>query len=81
VTVSNTAISNAFCGQAYPAVKMLLKRFGDRVRFVYRPFPLVEGILKRAQRPRPPRRRAAQHKFWPMHDLLFEHPQHLKATT
>src|SRR6266568_1333998 len=21
----------------------------------------------------------AQHKFWPMHDLLFEHQQHLKA--
>src|SRR2546426_6226620 len=30
------------CGQAYPAVKMLLKHFGDRMRFVYRHFPLVE---------------------------------------
>src|SRR5260370_38879341 len=29
------------CGQAYPAVKMLLKRFGERVRSVYRHFPLV----------------------------------------
>src|SRR2546425_7582764 len=26
------------CGQAYPAVKMLLKHFGDRMRFVYRHF-------------------------------------------
>src|SRR5258707_8248039 len=30
------------CGQAYPAVKILLKHFGDRVRFVFRHFPLLE---------------------------------------
>ena len=30
------------CGQAYPAVKLLLKRFEHRVRFAFRHFPLTE---------------------------------------
>jgi len=29
------------CGQAYPAVKMLLKKFEHRLRFVFRHFPLT----------------------------------------
>lgn len=67
-----------FCGMAYPAVKELRRRLGDRLRFVFRHFP----------RPEHPRARpaaeaseaaAAQGKFWPMHDLLFEHQQALEA--
>ena len=30
------------CGQAYPAVKILRRHFGERVRFVFRHFPLRE---------------------------------------
>ena len=30
------------CGQAYPAVKLLLKRFEHRARFVFRHFPLTD---------------------------------------
>ncbi len=33
----------------------------------------------RCWRPRPPRRPAAQGKFWPMYDLLFRNQAHLKA--
>jgi hypothetical protein len=29
------------CGQAYPAVKQLLQRFGHRIRFAFRHFPLA----------------------------------------
>src|SRR5258706_3189282 len=29
------------CGQAFPAVKMLLKKFEHRLRFVFRHFPLT----------------------------------------
>ena len=67
------------CGQAYPAVKMLLKRFGERVRFVYRHFPLVEVHPHAELAAEAAEAAGAQHKFWPMHDLLFEHQQHLKA--
>src|SRR5258706_6614854 len=30
------------CGQAYPAVRMLLNHFTDRMRFVFRHYPLRE---------------------------------------
>src|SRR5258706_7991665 len=30
------------CGQAYPSLKILLKHFWDRLRFVFRHFPLLE---------------------------------------
>src|SRR2546430_9912230 len=67
------------CGQAYPAVKMLLKRFGERVRFVFRHFPLVEVHPHAELAAEAAEAAGAQHKFWQMHDLLFEHQQHLKA--
>ena len=35
------------CGQAYPAVKMLLKKFEHRLRFVFRHFPLDCGTSPR----------------------------------
>jgi len=65
------------CGQAYPAVKMLLKKFEHRLRFVFRNFPLAahpnaELAAEAAEAA------AAQHKFWPMHDLLYQNQHHLK---
>ena len=65
------------CGQAYPAVKMLLKKFEHRLRFVFRHFPLpahphAELAAEAAEAA------AAQHKFWPMHDLLYQNQHHLK---
>src|SRR5438552_2742749 len=69
------------CGRAYPAVKMLLKRFGDRMRFVFRQFPLVEVHPHAELAAEAAEAAGAQHKFWPMHDLLFEHQLHLKAAS
>lgn len=65
------------CGQAYPAVKMLLKKFEHRLRFVFRHFPLpahpnAELAAEAAEAA------GAQHKFWPMHDLLYQNQHHLK---
>ena len=51
------------CGQAYPAVKMLLKRFGDRVRFVFRHFPLVEVHPHAELAAEAAEAAGAQHKF------------------
>src|SRR5258706_6642182 len=67
------------CGQAYPAVKILLKHFGDRVRFVFRHFPLLEVHPHAELAAEAAEAAGAQHKFWQMHDLLFENQLHLKA--
>ena len=67
------------CGQAYPAVKILRKHFGERMRFVFRHFPLREVHPHAKLAAEAAEAAGAQSKFWPMHDLLFENQLHLKA--
>jgi len=65
------------CGRAHPIVKRVQEHFSERLRFVFRNFPLnemhphAEGAAETAEF-------AAQHdKFWEMHDLLFENQEQL----
>jgi protein-disulfide isomerase len=67
------------CAQAYPAVKILLKHFGDRVRFVFRHFPLREVHPNAELAAEAAEAAGSQNKFWNMHDVLFEHQLHLKT--
>lgn len=66
------------CKQAAPAVKLLLRRFKDRIRFVYRHFPLEEVHPHALHAAEAAESAGGQGKFWPMHDLLFEKQPHLK---
>lgn len=66
------------CKQAAPAVKLLLERFPERVRLVFRHFPLVEVHPHAMAAAEGAECAGAQGKFWPMHDLLFENQLHLK---
>src|SRR6188508_427866 len=66
-----------YCGRAYPIVKEIQRRLGDRLRFVFRNFPLNSvhphaGVAAQAAEAA-----AAQGKFWEMHDLLYEHQHDL----
>ncbi len=62
-----------FCGEAYGIARELERRYGDRVRFVFRHFPLPD-VHPYAQRAAEfAEAAAAQGKFWEMHDYLFEH--------
>ena len=66
-----------YCGRAYPIVKQLQERLGDRLRFVFRNFPLNTihehaGVAAQAAEAA-----AAQGKFWEMHDILYEHQDDL----
>jgi protein-disulfide isomerase len=66
------------CKQASGTVKLMLARFEEEVRLVFRHFPL-EGVHPHALRAAEAAECAGgQGKFWPMHDLLFEHQSHLK---
>jgi protein-disulfide isomerase len=66
------------CAQAYPAVKILTKHFGERMRFVFRHFPLREVHPHAELAAEAAETAGAQRKFWLMHDLLFENQSHLK---
>src|SRR5215471_16784128 len=67
------------CGQAYPAVKILRKYFGERMRFVFRHFPLREIHPHAELAAEAAEAAGAQGKFWSMHDLLFENQSHLNV--
>ena len=59
-------------------VKELAERLGDRLRFVYRNFPL-RAIHHHAEQAAEAAEAAnAQGKFWEMHDWLFEHQKALE---
>lgn len=66
-----------FCGQAFPEVKDLQRRLGDRVRFVYRHFPRTVEHPRAHLAAEAAEAAGAQGKFWEMHDLLFEHQSSL----
>ena len=66
------------CKQAAPAVKLLLRHFTGRIRFVYRHFPLEEVHPQALQAAEAAESAGGQGKFWPMHDLLFDNQPHLK---
>ena len=65
------------CGRAHPIVKELQRRFGQRLRFVFRNFPLreihphVETAAEAAEAA------GNQGLFWQMHDVIYEHQRAL----
>ncbi|MEO8755796.1 MAG: DsbA family protein [Casimicrobiaceae bacterium] len=69
------------CKVAFPAVKLLIATFGVAVRFAYRHFPLEQVHPHAELAAEAAETAGAQGKFWPMHDLLFENQQHLKANS
>ena len=65
-----------FCLRAHPTVTQVLSTYGDRIRFVYRNYPLPNHPNAR------PAAEAAQcaaeqGKFWAYHDRLFAEPNKL----
>ena len=66
----------AFCQRARPTVRQVLAEYGDRVRYVYRHYPLPNH-----PNARPAAEASAcaneQGRFWPYHDQLFANPSKL----
>src|SRR5216683_2932546 len=69
-----------YCGEAYPIVKEIERRLGDRMRFVFRNFPLTQSHPHAQHAAEAAEAAAVQGKFWEMHDSLFEHQQALDDT-
>ncbi len=66
-----------YCGMAYPIVKRVQARFGERLRFVFRNFPIAEAHPHAVDAAELAEAAALQEKFWQMHDTLFEHQRAL----
>ena len=67
-----------YCGRAYPILKRLRAELGDRMRLVFRHFPLSHKHPGAQQAAEAAEAAGAQGQFWAMHDLLFEHQDALE---
>jgi protein-disulfide isomerase len=66
-----------YCGAAYPIIKEVQERMGERLRFVFRNFPITTSHPHAEQAAEAAEAAAAQGRFWQMHDLLYENQQRL----
>ncbi|HEY3207952.1 MAG TPA: DsbA family protein [Gaiellaceae bacterium] len=66
-----------YCGAAYPIIKEVQSRMADRLRFVFRNFPISTSHPHAEQAAEAAEAAASQGKFWEMHDLLYENQEHL----
>jgi protein-disulfide isomerase len=66
-----------YCGTAHQIVKEVQERLGDRLRFVFRNFPLTTAHPHAEQAAEAAETAAAQGRFWEMHDQLFDNQKRL----
>src|SRR5437879_6602196 len=67
-----------YCGAAYPIIKEVQARMGERLRFVFRNFPITTSHPHAEQAAEAAEAAASQGKFWQMHDLLYENQKRLR---
>ena len=66
-----------YCGKAYPIVKKVQQQMGNRLRFVFRNFPLNTIHAHASVAAQAAESAGAQGKFWEMHDLLYQNQDKL----
>ena len=67
-----------YCFRAHPIVQSIQDRLGDRLRFVFRNFPLTQlhpHALHAAEAAEAVAAHAGPRAYWAMHDAIFEHQQ------
>ncbi len=67
-----------YCGAAYPIIKEVQARMGERLRFVFRNFPISTSHPHAEQAAEAAEAAAGQGRFWEMHDLLYENQRRLR---
>jgi protein-disulfide isomerase len=60
------------CASANPIVKKVQKHYGEKLRFVFRDFPLSQIHPNAESAAEVSEFAASKGKYWEMHDLLFE---------
>lgn len=66
-----------YCGAAYPVIHEVQRRMGQKLRFVFRPFPLKQIHPNAEHAAELAEAAATKGKFWEMHALLFENQRAL----
>jgi protein-disulfide isomerase len=67
-----------YCGAAYPIIKEVQARMGERLRFVFRNFPISTSHPHAEQAAEAAEAAAVQGPFWEMHDLLYKNQKRLR---
>ena len=67
-----------YCGAAHPAVQEIRRRMENRLRFVFRHFPIASVHSHAEPAAETAEAAGAQGKFWAMHDRLYEHQDSLE---
>lgn len=66
-----------FCGEAYSIIKSIQEKMGNKLKFVFRNFPLSEIHQRAASAAVAAEAAGFQGKFWEMHDMLYENQRNL----
>lgn len=61
----------SYCKEAFSVVRELISYYGDRIKFVYRNFPITESHPNAQKAAEAGLCAQAQDKFWAMHDKMF----------
>jgi protein-disulfide isomerase len=67
-----------YCGAAYPIVKEIQRTMAERLRFVFRHFPITTSHPHAEVAAETAEAAAQQGAFWEMHDHLFENQKRLR---
>jgi protein-disulfide isomerase len=66
------------CEEVQPSIERIVHAFPEKLRFVYRHFPLIELHKNAELAAEAAEAAAAQGQFWPMHRLLLKNTHHLQ---
>lgn len=67
----------SYCGRAYPIVKRVQQAMGDKLRFVFRNYPLTQSHPHALHAAEVAEAVALHGDFWAIHDALYEHQRAL----
>ena len=67
-----------YCGEAYPVVKTIQERLGERLCFAFRNFPLANSHPHAEHAAEAAEAAGEQGHFWEMHDLLYQNQDALE---
>ena len=70
-----------YCGMAYPIVKNIQQQLGNKLKFIFRNFPLAKIHPQAVLAATAAEAAALQDKFWEMHDMLFENQKRLNVSS